>query len=330
MPQNIAPSDPRLSWPGAVSVEHQPGWSMPWRIDHTQRALFAQPLVERAAMPAGVRIAFRTDSTWVAGTYSTFPEGIAIDLCADGKFVASVPLNGKNTFHFDGLAAGEKSIELWLSHFGQVRIHQLSIADGASLTPYQDDQPRWITYGSSITQCRSAPRPTQTWPAIVARANNLNLTCLGFGGQCHLDTLIARQIRDMPADFLSMCVGINIYGGGTLNLRTFRPSILGFVQIVREKHPDTPFVLMSPIFGVQREDTPNTVGFTLQAMREEVAAAANTLWAQGDTHIHYIDGLSIFGPDSAHLLPDDLHPNPEGYQLMGERFIAQVAEQFFV
>ncbi len=55
MPQNISPADPRLSWPGAVTVEHQPDWSMPWRIDHTQRTLFAQPLVERAAMPAGVR-----------------------------------------------------------------------------------------------------------------------------------------------------------------------------------------------------------------------------------------------------------------------------------
>ena len=33
-----------------------------------------------------------------------------------------------------------------------------------------------------------------------------------------------------------MCVGINIYGGNTLNLRTFGPSIKGFVQIVREKH----------------------------------------------------------------------------------------------
>jgi lysophospholipase L1-like esterase len=34
----------------------------------------------------------------------------------------------------------------------------------------------------------------------------------------------------------------------------------------------------------------------------------------------YLDGLSLFGADDAHDLPDDLHPNPEGYIRMGERF----------
>lgn len=329
MPQIISPSETRLTWSGAASVEHQADWSMPWRIDHTQRTLFAQTLVERAAMPAGVRIAFRTDSTWVAGNCSTFPDSIAIDLCCDGEFVESVPLSGANAFRFEGLKAGEKTIELWLPQFGQFRLHQLEIADGATLTAHQDERPRWITYGSSITQCRAAPSPTQTWPAIVARTCDLNLTCLGFGGQCHLDAMIARQMRDTPADFLSMCVGINIYGGGTLNLRTFGPSIMGFVQIVREKHPDTTLVLMSPIYGVHREEELNAVGFTLQAMREEVAAAANKLWALGDTNIHLVNGLEILGADSAHLLPDDLHPNGEGYRLMGERFVAQVAQRFF-
>lgn len=329
MPQTINPADSRLTWLGAASVEQRNGWAMPWRIDQTQRSLFAQPLVERAAMPAGVRLAFRTDSPSISGTYATFPDAIALDLAVDGEVVASASLPGSTHFQFDGLDAREKQIELWLTHFGQFRLHQLQLAEGASLTPYQDERKQWLTYGSSITQCRTAPTPTQTWPAIVARNQNLSLTCLGFGGQCHLDAMIARQIRDTPADFLSMCVGINIYGGNTLNLRTFGPSIKGFVQIVREKHPDTPFVLMSPIYGVQRETTPNAVGFTLEAMRIEVEAAANALWANGDNNIHYINGLEIFGQADAHLLPDDLHPNAEGYRLMGERFTSQVAGRFF-
>jgi len=31
----------------------------------------------------------------------------------------------------------------------------------------------------------------------------------------------------------------NIYGNGSLNPRTFRPAIIGFVQILREKHTDS-------------------------------------------------------------------------------------------
>jgi lysophospholipase L1-like esterase len=40
---------------------------------------------------------------------------------------------------------------------------------------------------------------------------------------------------------------------------------------------------------------------------------------RGDKRIIYFDGLKLFGPGDASLLPDDLHPNNEGYRLMGER-----------
>ena len=75
------------------------------------------------------------------------------------------------------------------------------------------------------------------------------------------------MMRGLPADYLSMCVGINIYGIISLGPRAFGPGIVGFVQIVREGHPDVPFVVMSPIYSPPREAAPNAVGFTLQAMR---------------------------------------------------------------
>ena len=40
--------------------------------------------------------------------------------------------------------------------------------------------------------------------------------------------------------------------------------------------------------------------------------------------------LELFGPDLAHLLPDDLHPNAEGYKIMGQNFVDKVASRFFV
>lgn len=335
MTQRISTADPRLTWSGAVSLQHEDGWTLPWRIDHTARRLFAAPLVERAAMPAGVRIAFTSDTTHLSGRIDSTPalepgETRPVDLCCDGELVGSQNLDRDGAFRFDGLPAGIKRMELWLPQFGECRVHELTVSEGATFAPAEDQRPRWITYGSSITQCRTAASPTQTWPAIAARTHNLNLTCLGFGGQCHLDPMMARTIRDLPADYLSMCVGININGGATLNARTFGPGIIGFVQIVREKHPDTPLVLMSPICSPPRESVPNSVGFTLELMREEVAAAVDALQAHGDKNVHYVDGLTIFGPDDAHLLPDELHPNAEGYRLMGERFAEKVVAQYFV
>ncbi len=329
MRQRISPADTRLSWPGAVSLQQEADWVMPWRIPEKDRSLYALPLAERAAMPAGVRLTLRSDTRTLRGEMVAFPERSPVDLYCDGEFVASTETADHTTFAFADLPAGEKTIDLWLPQFGEFCLRGLEIDEGASLDAVHDQRPRWITYGSSITQCRQAASPSQTWPAIVARECGYNLTCLGFGGQCHLDPMIARLMRDLPAEFLSMCVGINIYGANSLNQRTFGPGIMGFVQIVREKHPDTPFVVLSPIFSPPRETAVNAVEFTLQAMRAEVEAAVATLQAHGDRNLHYVDGRQIFDAKLAHLLPDDLHPNAEGYQLMGQNFIRQVAKTHF-
>jgi len=325
----IQPDDPRISWHGTISLERRDGWVLPWRIPIEDRALYPDPLLERACMPAGVRIAFGGDVERIAGHIEPNSDLTQIDLCCDGVFRESRALAGQDRFEFTGLPAGDKVVELWLPQFGTFRLRGIETNANASMRPYDDERPRWITYGSSITQCRTAERPTQTWPAVVARERNLNLTCLGYGGQCHLDVLIARAIRDVPADYISLCLGINVYGAASLSPRTFRPAIVGFVQIIREKHPDTPLVLLSPIFSPPRETTTNAVGFTLEAMRTEVAAAVEALRGRGDRHVHYVDGLRLFGPDLAAHLPDNLHPDAAGYKIMGRNFVREVADVFF-
>lgn len=329
MSMQLQPDDPRLSWEGAISLQRGAEWVQPWRLPFDDRTLFHEALVERAAMPAGVRLTFRSDTDFVGGSVVAQPEAAPIECYCDGQFAGSQPLDGRDRFRFDGLPPGDKLIELWLPQFGPFRLRALELADGARLERHDDRRPRWITYGSSITHCRTAAGPSFTWPAIVARERGLHLTCLGFGGQCHLDPLVARIMRDRPADFLSMKVGINIYGASSLNVRTFRPGIIAFVQLVREQHPDVPFVVISPIFSPPRETAPNAVGFTLEAMRQEVALAVETLRAHGDRRVYYVDGRSIFGPDLAHLLPDNLHPNAEGYKAMGRNFLREVVARYF-
>lgn len=163
----------------------------------------------------------------------------------------------------------------------------------------------------------------------MSRQAGLNLTCLGYGGQCHLDIGVARMIRSLPASYISICSGINIYGAASLGLRAFRTTLAGFVQIVREGHPVTPIALISPIWGAHRETEVNQVGFTLASMRHEVHAVVDIMRSRGDRHIHYVDGQTLFGAGSAHLLPDDLHPNGEGYRVLASNFLTQVVEPCF-
>ena len=88
-------------------------------------------------------------------------------------------------------------------------------------------------------------------------------------------------------------------------------------------------MIISPIFSPPRENTRNAVGFTLDEMRQEVSEAVQAMKDQGDSNLHYVNGLELFGPDLAHLLPDDLHPNAEGYKIMGQNFVQKVAGKFF-
>ena len=322
MPQHIAANDPRLTWSGAISTEVSDEWVMPWRIEHEERELYDSELALRAAMAAGVRVTLQSDATTIEGTCNLFEERGQIDLVVDGELVASVDLANQTSFQFENLATGTKSIELWLPQFGETRLSGLGIDNDANISAVPgSNAKKWITYGSSISQCSAANSPTQTWPAITARNRGYDLTCLGFGGQCHLDPMIARVIRDREADLISLSLGINIYGAASLSDRTFGPGILGFVKIVREKHPTTPIALLSPIYSPGREDTPNEVGFTLKKMREVVAVSVETLRRNGDENITYIDGLDIFDADNAHLLPDDLHPNNEGYAIMAQNVL---------
>ena len=334
----ISPDDTRITWQGAISLERTHHWIMPWRIPYEDRTLFPpDTLQERAAMPAGVRISFRSNTSILAGHIEPYPETTLqeyptryLDLFCNGHFQHSVDLARQHSFAFRNLCPEEKLIELWLPQHSEFRLKSLELSDEATIAPYNDIRPRWITYGSSITHCRSAEKPSLTWPAIVAREHGLNVTCLGYGGNCHLEPMIARMIRDLPADFISIKIGINVQGNSSLNARTFKPAVIGFVEIIREKHPYVPFVVVSPIYSPPRELIPNTVGLSLQDIREEVESAVKALQAHGDSNIYYVDGLKLFGSEYSNFLPDELHPDAEGYKLLGYNFLREVAIPLFI
>ena len=59
----LKPDAPQLTWQGAISLQQTEDWVMPWRTPHPAHILFPEPLLERSAMPAGVRISFQSNTT---------------------------------------------------------------------------------------------------------------------------------------------------------------------------------------------------------------------------------------------------------------------------
>jgi lysophospholipase L1-like esterase len=332
MSQRIAPDDPRLSWPGAVSLETNDDGVRPWRMPYDKIGLIAPGLADRAGMPAGVRIAFRSDTTAITCALNEFPDRRPIDIVCDGILIATMPTAGMDSFTFEGLPEGMKTIELWLSQMGKITLKSLDIDDGATLEAYEDTRPRWIVYGSSITHCSEAPTPTGTWPAVVSRLAGFNHTSLGLGAENHHDAMVAMAIRDMPADFITLKLGINPQILHTLGMRTYRTTTKGFVRIIREKHLDVPITIVSSIWAAARETEPNDIGINIETTRTELELAVEELRACGDENVYYVNGLDLFGKEHADAghLPDNLHPNEDGYRIMGENFVEKVIPRYFV
>ncbi|QNK57736.1 SGNH/GDSL hydrolase family protein [Paenibacillus sp. PAMC21692] len=312
---------------GTVSVERREDGVKPWRIPHTEYELFPPNGIDgQAGICAGVRLRFRTDSPTITLRFLPVDLVLRIDCVVNGELHGTVDLpEGTDAAEWANLPGGGKNIEIWLPQRGHMTITGLELEEGKSASPQpQDARPKWVTYGSSITVCGSAASPTQTWPAIAAKQLDLNLTCLGFSGNCALEPMVARMIRDLPADLITLCVGINVHGANTLSARTFLPAVIGLVQTIRERHPVTPIILVSPIFATDRETRPNLLGMTVEDYRNQVAEAADILQRHGDCYLTYRDGRDWFGEADAGLLPDGLHPDAEGYKLMGARFAERV------
>lgn len=321
--KRIEPTDEWFQ--GAISLEKHAEGIRPWRIPHQQRGLYVhEDMLTAARRCSGVRLRFRSATTRIRLDFAPLEEEIALDCVIDGELRTARSLPGEGVVQVEGLAAAPKTVELWLDPRRELTLAGMWIDDDAEISAAEDTRPRWITYGSSITACGAAGSPARTWPAVVARRSGLHLQSLGFGGQCHLDPLVAQMMRDLPADVISLCLGINIYGRASLGPRAFISAAIGFVKLLREKHPTVPIAVISPIYGAHREHEQNAVGFTLPLMRRELEKAVGLLAEYGDPSIHYVNGLELLGEAEAHLLPDHLHPDAEGYELMGERFHRQV------
>jgi len=252
-----------------------------------------------------------------------------ISLVRHGEHVADQGIPPDGVVIFPDQPAGSHRYEVWLPQNAPAKIIGVLVDDPQAVTAPVALRRRWITYGSSITHCKEASAPALTWPARVALRHQVDHTCLGYGGQCHLDPLVARVIGSQPADAISFKVGINIQGNGSLNLRTFRPSLIAFVRLIREAHPDVPLAVISPIFAPVRENALNHVDLNLTIMREHNAAACDILQAHGDTHLRYLDSHALLGPEDRDRLPDFLHPDTVGYGMMAERFSTHLGEFLF-
>ena len=313
-------------WQGAVAwTPVGNGWQ-PWRLLPSEEPYaYSTLLYEQAKSPAGVRFAADVTARQVEISIDRNGEDpMGFDVLVDRELVARHMVDGTGGATVD-LPDRPCRLEVWLPQAGLVQVRTVVLHGATAVAPVAQ-RVRWTTYGSSITRCRTAPGPTETWPALVSLRHDWDLTCIGLGGQCHLDYAAERTIAAVETDVISLCLGINIQGAGTFNERTLPGRLSAFLRAVRAAHPDVPILVISPIISPAREETPNGVGLSLSAIRAMVTRVATDLQRDGDDLIMLVNGLDVFGADDVGMLPDGLHPDAAGYRLMGERLAPVLAE----
>lgn len=315
-----------VDWRGAVSLETGDDSSVqPWRVPHDHRALFdVGDLLLRARMPSGARIALRTDSRRLVVVLGAAAGSSPVDVVVDGRVHRGPSTDGPVLVE---LPAGPSDVEVWLPQFGPVRVQALRVDQGSRCHPVTSADARWTVHGSSITQRRHAAGPVDTWPALVARRLGLDLLNLGFGGQCLLDPMVARLVRDTPADVITLCLGINVFGQATHDERSLLPAVLGFVATVRDGHPSTPITVVSPLATSVPADERNSAGMTLNDVRSHVVLAVQRLVASGDEDLHLVDGHDLLGPEERGHLVDRVHPGASADELVAGRVMPLVLRQ---
>jgi len=359
---------------GALELERTSRGLLPHRLPAWARRRADGQLATAEAQPSGVRLAFRSRATRIlletVPTKQQYvgapprPDGV-YELVVDGRTTARATALGGDTLTFDmatgavevsrgeaalvefaDLTDDDKEVEVWLPW--NERTELVSLRTDAPVEPVPDrSRPVWLHHGSSISHGSNAYGPTSTWPAVAAALGGVELVNLGFGGSALLDPFVARVIRDTSADLISLKIGLNLVNHDLMRLRAFAPAVHGFLDTIRDGHPETPLLVLSPLACPIHEDTPgpsemDPTGIaegrlrfraagspaetaqgklTLRVVRDELARLVE-LRAEDDPHLGYLDGRELYSESDAveRPLPDDLHPDADTQRDLGERF----------
>ncbi|MET8703185.1 GDSL-type esterase/lipase family protein [Kitasatospora sp. NPDC004723] len=321
------PADERLGWDGVCGFERAGGTVLPLRMPQERIATtLSEDFGRLAALPAGARFAVRTDAARLLLDVDAEAGGAPLDVLADGALVhRRRPGPGRERIDI-ALPGVPAEVEVWLPHLSRTRLAAVGLSGHRLLAPVRRTGPRWVAYGSSLTHAMFPHGPSESWTALLARRRGWRLRNLGFAGQAYLDPLVARVLRDTPAELITLEIGTNAYIKSAFTSRSWGPAVGGFVETVRDGHPDTPIAVIAALPSAPREHARNAAGLTLADVRELTGAAVRVLQRLGDRRLHLVDGRDVLPLAEADgLYADGLHPTPAG-----EHRLAGLVEPFLL
>ena len=279
-----------------------------------------------ASLPVGVRLEFEGDAAAVDITYRTVTDdfgyrgegaGRTFALWRDGQLVDEQKAElGEGTVRLSAGSGGRALV--YLPEGMKPTIVEI-VATGGDIVP-APAQPMWIAYGDSVAEGWIASGPSGAWPAIAGRTQGLDVRNLGYAGSARGEIVSAEQIATLPADVISISHGTNCWTRIPFSAGMMYETTVAFLAAVRQGHPFTPIVVISPVIRPDAEETPNRFGATLQDLR---AAMERAVAERPDAALWLVPGRPLLGADN---LGDGIHPDDEGHRRLAAAIGPKIRE----
>lgn len=299
------------AWPGVRGVPYP-------RAAPEDRLRLPGDTWRMACLPVGVRLEVVGDASAVAIDYRT--ERAAAGYRGAAAGVAFTAWTVAGLIGEAPAIVGEGTVELPLGEDGERTIVHLPEAMGPTVVQIRGvggdvvpapAQPRWVVYGDSVAEGWIASSPGRSWPALAGRRVGLDVVNLGYAGAARGEIASAEQVAALEADLLTVCHGTNCWTRTPHSAELFRAGLVAFVDILRDAHPTTPLLVVSPVIRPDAETTPNRLGATLADLRQAMEAEVARRIEAGDGALWLLQGLDLLG---AQHLGDGIHPDDEGHR----------------
>ena len=273
-----------------------------------------------ASVPVGVRIELVGDAQAVDVAYRTRSgnlgyrgdgAGITFSVWRAGRKVCEQEaVLGDGLVRLDlGATAPERPAVIYLPEGMQPLVQSLTAVKG-EIAP-APSLPRWIAYGDWTAQGWIASGPAQGWAAIAARKSGLNLVNMGYAGAGRGEIVSAEHIAALTAEVVSVAYGESCWSRVPHSVGMVSEGFQGFLDIVRQGHPNMPVVVLSPTLRPDAEEVPNQLGATLADIRNAIESVTLDRIVAGDRALSLVPGAGII--DAGHLA-DGIHPGDEGHK----------------
>ncbi|MNK47327.1 hypothetical protein D3C87_661360 [compost metagenome] len=113
-----------------------------------------------------------------------------------------------------------------------------------------DEQAPLVFYGTSIMQGASASRPGMAWLNILGRKLDQPVINLGFSGNGRLETPLIDLMSQTKAKLFVLDCQPNLTDKTVYPAEEIEKRITASVQILKEKHPNTPILLVEHSVGL--------------------------------------------------------------------------------